>query len=91
MPDTIHNSVETRLADMPECRRNTYRRAMAGEGRKLAIRAMCIQCMGYESAEIERCTATACPLYPYRGSGKPVKSPQSIGGTVAASSGASGT
>ena len=34
--------------------------------RKQAIRNFCVQCMGYEAAEVRRCTAPGCWLYPYR-------------------------
>lgn len=38
-----------------------------------AIRSFCIQCMGGSTAEIEKCTAPNCPLYPWRlGAGNPV-------------------
>lgn len=31
-----------------------------------AVRLFCLECMCYQIAEIPRCTATLCPLYPYR-------------------------
>ena len=31
-----------------------------------AIRHMCIECMGFKYSHVEGCTATTCPLYPYR-------------------------
>ncbi len=31
-----------------------------------AIRLFCKECMGYQQAEIPRCTAPLCPLFPYR-------------------------
>jgi hypothetical protein len=40
--------------------------ARAGRRPLSAIRAMCCECMGYERAEVERCTSTSCPLYPWR-------------------------
>lgn len=33
---------------------------------RTAIRNHCLECCGYESAEVVRCTAPACWLYPYR-------------------------
>lgn len=30
------------------------------------VRAFCFECMGGEIAEIPRCTAPDCPLYPFR-------------------------
>lgn len=34
--------------------------------RKDAIRNFCMECMGYQMAEIRRCTSTECWLYPWR-------------------------
>ena len=36
--------------------------------RRLAwrIRAMCLECMGWQTTEVPRCTAPKCPLYPWR-------------------------
>lgn len=31
-----------------------------------AIRAKCIDCCGGNSAEVRKCTATGCPLWPFR-------------------------
>jgi hypothetical protein len=27
---------------------------------------MCLECMGYENAEVGRCTSVTCPLFEYR-------------------------
>jgi len=35
-------------------------------GRKLAIRLMCVECLGWEGDPGE-CTAKLCPLWPFRG------------------------
>lgn len=44
------------------------RRRKPGEAptRKDCIRNFCLECMHYQIAEIRRCTATECWLYPYR-------------------------
>ena len=44
------------------------RRRRKGEvaSRKEAIRNFCFECMGYNIAEIKRCTATECWFYPWR-------------------------
>lgn len=55
-----------RLAAIPSRQRPIFLRAWTGSSRKAAIRAFCLECVGYESAEVNRCTATACPLYEYR-------------------------
>jgi len=31
-----------------------------------AIRAMCLECVGYVTEEVKACTAPDCPLYPFR-------------------------
>jgi len=31
-----------------------------------AIRCQCIECMGFQLAEIPKCTAPLCPLFPFR-------------------------
>ena len=35
-------------------------------GRKMAIKLCCTECMGWET-DPKDCTATLCPLYPFRG------------------------
>lgn len=34
--------------------------------RGFAIKLMCTECMGFQSAEVKHCTSVKCPLYPYR-------------------------
>ena len=34
--------------------------------RQQAITFFCTECMGFEAAEVKKCTANLCPLYPYR-------------------------
>ncbi len=55
-----------RLAQIPVRQRSIFLKAWRGKSRKAAIRAFCFECTGYQSAEVNRCTAPACPLYPYR-------------------------
>ena len=33
---------------------------------RTAIKCFCYECMGFQRPEIERCTATTCPLFPFR-------------------------
>lgn len=58
--------IQQKLLSMPETMRNTYKRAMTGHSRPAAIKAACFECMGWDRAEVRRCTSPACPLYPYR-------------------------
>lgn len=38
-----------------------------------AIRAKCLDCMCFQLAEVRRCPATDCPLFPYRMGHRPQK------------------
>jgi len=57
---------EKRLADVPRKFRGLYKRAWAGASRKAAVRAFCLECVGWSEDEVRRCTAPACPLYEFR-------------------------
>ena len=52
--------------DVPERFQGLYKQAMRGKSRKAAIRCHCVMCCGWDASEVMRCTATGCPLYPYR-------------------------
>jgi len=51
---------------MPKACRSTYLRAVGGRWPKSAIKAFCLECVGWQRAEVARCTALACPLWAYR-------------------------
>ncbi len=55
-----------KLLEVPVRQRGIFLRAWAGRSRKAAVRSFCLACCGFESAEVARCTAPACPLYEYR-------------------------
>jgi hypothetical protein len=61
-------SEEQCLEAMPISMRNTYRKAMGGRSRTMAVKAMCQMCVGWENARavIRECADVGCPLYPYR-------------------------
>jgi len=61
------DSRKRRLADCPPKFRKLYRRAWGGKSRQSAIRAHCLECVGWSPREVALCTAPACPLYEYRG------------------------
>ena len=50
----------------PVSAKGILERAYAGNSRATAIKAMCLQCVGYIRAEITNCSAYGCPLRPYR-------------------------
>ncbi len=43
-----------------------YERADSGKSRAAAIKGFCLECMGYSRRDVERCSATECPLFKYR-------------------------
>ncbi len=51
--------------DIPEKYRKLYEKGRTGKA-KAAIRAMCAMCCGFDANEVERCTATGCPLFNLR-------------------------
>jgi len=64
------SAIARRLADMPETCRRTYLRAMHGRSLSAAGKAFCMECVSWDRQEVARCTAPACPLYPYRPFGR---------------------
>ena len=58
---------QNRLAQIPPRQRPIFLRTWTGNSREAAFRAFCLECVGYESAEVNRCTVPACPLYTFRG------------------------
>lgn len=45
---------------------NLFKAAFSGKSREKAVRAMCIQCMGYQPHLVAGCTCKGCPLHQYR-------------------------
>ena len=58
-----------RLASMRPKYRKMFNRAWTGQSRKAAIRAFCLECVGYSESEVSLCTAPACALFEYREKG----------------------
>ena len=63
---TLASCRDKRLADAPQRVRSFYKSAWSGKSRQKAIRAFCLECVGWDYEEVERCIAPACPLYEYR-------------------------
>jgi len=59
-------AVERRLGEVPQIYRAGYLKALAGRSPKAAIKAFCLECVGWQRAEVAACTALACPLWSYR-------------------------
>lgn len=60
------NRIAKRLADMPKAYRKNYEMAMAGNSRRAAMNAFCLECVMWQRKEVKLCPSIACPLYPYR-------------------------
>ena len=45
---------------------NHFKKAYVQKSLRSAITAKCLECVGFESAEVRRCAATACPLWAVR-------------------------
>jgi hypothetical protein len=55
------------LAEVPEMYQGVTQRAFAGTGSpRAAIKAKCLECVGYVRADVSACVAVRCPLHAYR-------------------------
>jgi hypothetical protein len=61
-----------REPDIPARYRKLYEQGRQGRA-KAAIRCHCLQCCGWDAAEVAKCTATGCPLYELRNKGAQAK------------------
>ena len=58
---------QSRVGDAPVMFRGIEARAYRGTASpRVAIKAFCLQCVGYVRADVKGCTAFACPLWGYR-------------------------
>ena len=66
-PGVLTLEARRRLAECPDNYRRILERSYrAKSSPRGAIKAFCLQCTGYVRADVRDCTATACPLWPYR-------------------------
>ena len=54
------------LNTVPIKYRGIVARAYSGKSKAAALKAKCLECVGFQRNEITACTAFACPLHPYR-------------------------
>lgn len=75
MKETIQvkreEAIQKRLKEVLPLYKGHYLRAVKGKSRPAAIKAFCLECIGWERKEITQCTALACPLWPVRPYQKP--------------------
>ena len=64
---TIHPWQTKELSTIGPMYQGVIKRAYEGRASpRSAIRAMCLQCVGYERSEVTHCSSFACPLHFYR-------------------------
>jgi hypothetical protein len=52
---------------MPKSCRAAYLKATCGKASpRMAIKAFCLECCGWQRKEVRLCTGLACPLWAYR-------------------------
>ena len=62
----VPEEIGQKRANIPRLYRRVYDQAMSGASRQAAIQAFCLECVGWQRAEIPLCPSQGCPLYPYR-------------------------
>ena len=61
------SAIAARVSQMPKTSVSTYLKATRGRASpRVAIKAFCMECVGWSRGEVTNCTATACPLWMYR-------------------------
>ncbi|GAG46448.1 unnamed protein product [marine sediment metagenome] len=65
-PMAQRSKIEQKLENMPESYRATYLKAMDGNSLAAAVKAHCLECVSWLRVEVRECTATDCPMFPYR-------------------------
>ena len=67
MPKEGENRVSKYLEAVPVSARGCLTRAMGKTGGRMnAIKAKCLDCSGWDRAEIADCLVLTCPLHPWR-------------------------
>lgn len=60
-------AIADRASQMPKASVRTYLKATRGKASpRIAIKAFCMECVGWSRAEVTNCTGFACPLWMYR-------------------------
>jgi len=74
-------------ANIPDLHHGAYRRlwdrAISGRDLRAAIKGKCQDCMAWQLTEIKICACVACPLYPYRITGRKIPRPAKSASTPA--------
>lgn len=63
----MSETAEERVASAPDSCQGILAKAYSGRASpRAAIKAFCLQCVGYRREDVTNCTALACPLHKYR-------------------------
>jgi len=63
----MHKEAIKRIAEAPESTQGILTRTYAGKSSpRAAIKAFCMQCVGYSRDDVRNCSAFGCPLHKYR-------------------------
>lgn len=54
------------IANTPSKYRGQVERAYQGRSKAIALKAMCLQCSGYQRVEVTHCQSYRCPLWLHR-------------------------
>jgi len=57
---------EERRLQIPKHHRKKFDKAMKGKSLRAGVDAFCLECVGWDTDEVRKCTDEGCPLYPYR-------------------------
>ena len=58
--------IEIRKEQIPKKYKAIYNKAIQHKSRVAAVKAQCLECVGWQRVEVQLCTDLACPLYLYR-------------------------
>lgn len=66
-PETREARIVEIVTNAPQSAQNTLRRAFSGAASpRMAIKAQCLACTGYDRNAVQNCTGWSCPLWAYR-------------------------
>ena len=74
--ENVHEMDRKRAARLQTCPardKNLLARSWVGKSRKTAIKAFCLECVGFDRSAVRECTAYACPLWMSRPFQPPVR------------------
>lgn len=66
MNETRESMIERRISQIPKKYQRLYKRALRRGNLRAAVNAQCLECVGWVSDEVRKCTDLACPLYVHR-------------------------